>query len=69
MRSTTAIISDAYDCLIEKLGIVETEVFISTIKRERFDYTEWRKDKFEGKTLDELLDDAVEYAKNHHTDQ
>lgn len=59
---------DAYGCLIEKLGIVETEFFISTLKREKFDYSEWRKNKFDGKTLDELLDEAVEYAKNHHKD-
>ena len=65
MRSTNAIMYDAYECLIEKLGVVETEVFISTIKHESFDYTEWRKDKFNG-TLDELLDSTVEYAKSNH---
>ncbi len=68
MRNTNAIMSDAYNCLIANLGIVETEFFISTIKREKFDYTEWRKDKFDGKSLDELLDEAVEYAKEHHND-
>lgn len=68
MRSANAIMYDAYGCLIEKLGIVETEFFISTLKREKFDYSEWRKNKFDGKTLDELLDEAVEYAKNHHKD-
>lgn len=68
MRSTNAIMYDAYECLIEKLGVVETEVFISTIKREKFDYTEWRKGKFDGKSLDDLLDEAVEYAEKHHAD-
>ncbi len=57
---------DAYECLIEKLGVVETEVFISTIKRESFDYTEWRKDKVDNKSWDELLDEAEGYAKKHH---
>lgn len=69
MRSTNAIMYDAYDCLVEKLGIVETEFFISTLKREKFDYSQWRKTRFDGKTLDELLDEAAEYAKNHHEDR
>lgn len=69
MRNANAIMYDAYDCLIEKLGIVETEFFISTLKREKFDYSEWRKNRFDGKSLDELLDEAVEYAQNHHEDQ
>lgn len=60
--------SDGYKCLLEKLGPVELGVFISTVKREKFDYTEWRKDKFDSKSLDELLDEAVEYAKEHHND-
>ncbi len=68
MRTKEQIMSDGYKCLLEKLGPVELGVFISTIKREKFDYTEWRKDKFDGKSLDELLDEAVEYAKEHHND-
>lgn len=69
MRSTNAIMYDAYDCLVEKLGIVETEFFISTLKREKFDYSQRRKNRFDGKTLDELLDEAAAYAKNHHEDR
>ena len=29
------------ECLVEKLGIVNAEHFIATIKRESFDYTAW----------------------------
>jgi hypothetical protein len=29
---------------VEKLGALETEVFISHLLREPFDYTEWRRD-------------------------
>ena len=68
MRTKEQIMSDGYKCLLEKLGPVELGVFISTINRVKFDYTEWRKDKFDGKSLDELLDEAVEYAKEHHND-
>ncbi len=66
MRSTEEIMNDGYKYLLEELGVIETEIFFSTLLRERFDYTEWRKDKFDDKSLDELLDEAEEYAKKHH---
>lgn len=69
MIDIDSIMSEGMNCLLENLGPEKTAIAISEIKNGNFDYTEWRKDKFEGKTLDELLDDAVEYAKNHHTDQ
>ena len=37
-----AIISAGMKCLRDTLGTFETEVFISNIKQETFDYTEWR---------------------------
>ena len=33
-------------CLVEKLGIVNAERFIATIKRENFDYTTWQREYF-----------------------
>lgn len=32
--------------LLEAMGAIETEKFISAIMREKFDYTEWRKNFF-----------------------
>ena len=40
MRSTNIIMSDGTNCLIKNLGVVETEIFISNLIREPFDYTE-----------------------------
>jgi hypothetical protein len=34
----------AIELLINQLGEVETERFLSIINKESFDYTEWRKD-------------------------
>lgn len=59
--------SDGYKCLLEKFGPVELGVFISTVKREKFDYTEWRKDKFEDMSLEELGKAAAEYSAKLHS--
>ena len=57
--STMEILNKGMKCLTEHLGIVDAEYFISAVKRENFDYTEWRKIAFnEYSTLKELLDDA-----------
>lgn len=57
--STMEILNKGMKCLTEHLGIVDAEYFISAVKRENFDYTEWRKIAFnEYSALKELLDDA-----------
>ncbi|MCM1329724.1 MAG: hypothetical protein NC253_09830 [Ruminococcus sp.] len=66
MRSTAVIMNDAMDCLLKNLGVIETEIFISTLKREKFDYTEWRKDKFGDMSAEELNAAAAEYGRLHH---
>ena len=51
--------------LINNLGPVEAERFISLIIREPFDYTEWQKDLFDNMSVKELSDNAMkEYKKN-----
>lgn len=57
--STMEILNKGMKCLTEHLGVVDAEYFISAVKRENFDYTEWRKTTFnEYKSLKDLLDDA-----------
>lgn len=68
MRSTSVIMNDAMDCLLKNLGVIETEIFISTVKREKFDYTEWRRDKFNDMTAEELNNAAAEYGRINHKD-
>jgi Ran GTPase-activating protein (RanGAP) involved in mRNA processing and transport len=55
--------NDALNCLINNLGVVETEVFISKLMSEPFDYTEWRKNQFDDVSLEELNAEAVKYSK------
>jgi len=63
MRSTAVILNDGMNCLLEKLGILETEIFISHILREPFDYTTWQKEHYANISVQELNRKAVEYAK------
>jgi len=49
--------------LIEALGEVEAEKFITLIVREQFDYPEWQKTLWENKTVDQLNEEALSYLK------
>ena len=67
MRNQNIIISEAIGYLLEKLGPLETEVFISSLSREPFDYTKWRRDHlYKDVPLHELNKKAALYAKEHH---
>lgn len=61
MRTDTLIKKDGFDALFEKLDLVETERFIALIKRENFDYTQWRQNLWEDMSVDELSSKAMEY--------
>jgi hypothetical protein len=41
--------------LIENFGYVEAERFISLIKKEPVDYTEWRKKHYKGMTVEDIF--------------
>ena len=61
---TSAIMSAGMRVLRETLGVIETEIFITTIKQEHFDYTQWRRNNlFENMTIEELIKNAAEYEK------
>ena len=45
--------------LINNLGPVEAERFISLIIREPFDYTEWQRDLFNNMSVKELSNNAM----------
>ena len=39
---------------IEELGAVNAERFIHCVKADRFDYTEWQRDLWKDKTIEEI---------------
>lgn len=57
------------DLLLANLGEVDTERFISMIKRDTFDYTEWRRGLFKGKTIQEIYVMATEHEKKKAASQ
>ena len=64
MYSTATIMNDGINCLVERLGIIETEIFISQIIKEPLDYTKWQREHYADLSVSELNKRAVEYAKN-----
>ena len=61
----TEILNDGVDWLRQKFGDVGTELFISLIIREKFDYTRWRKQFFGDRTVNEINEEAANYSRNH----
>jgi hypothetical protein len=49
------------ETLIDGLGLIEAERFITLIIRNPFDYTEWRHDQFDGLSVEELSAQAQAY--------
>jgi hypothetical protein len=57
--ATSAIMDAGMECLREKLGIIEAEMFIATIKAEDFNYTKWRQTQpWIDMPLEQLLDEV-----------
>ncbi|MCC8060163.1 MAG: hypothetical protein LIO81_04870 [Clostridiales bacterium] len=65
MVNSIKIMDKGINCLLEKLGVVETEQFISVIIREKFDYTKWQREKFDHVSAEEFQEAAVAYAKKN----
>ena len=63
--STAEIMDIGINYLIEKMGMVEAERFISILIREKADYTRWRQRYFADISSDEFQTAAVEYAKTN----
>jgi hypothetical protein len=65
MYAEMALRSEGMKVLINKLGRVEAERFISLIIREPFDYTEWQRDLFNDMSVKELSSLAMkDYKKS-----
>ena len=61
MRTDSEIKMSGFEVLNHNLGMVETERFIVLIQRERFDYTKWREDLFNGLSGNEISKKAMEF--------
>ena len=55
---TAAIVSAGMKLLRENLGVIESEIFITEIAGNEFDYTKWRENLWEDLTPEELFERA-----------
>ena len=60
----TVLSQSALKCLIDNLGIVQTERFISLIIKEPFNYTEWQKDLYSDMSPDEFFSAVSEWKES-----
>ena len=63
MRSDSALRYEAMGALMQTLGLVDAERFISMIKRDTFDYTEWRRSLWNEMTIEEIYYEAAAQSK------
>ena len=63
MKTDTEIRTSGLQALVEALGCVDAERFVSLVLRERFDYTEWQRDLWPNRSVDEISMAAMELRK------
>jgi hypothetical protein len=59
MRTDSALRYEAMDVLTRTFGPVDAERFISMVKRDTFDYTEWRRGLWNDVTIEEIYAEAT----------
>lgn len=64
MKADTIIRTEGMRALRNQLGVVEAERFITLIRRDNFDYTEWQRDLWPDKSVDEIFTAAKEFSNN-----
>ena len=63
MKTDTVIRLEAMDALVDKLGEVDAERFLQIVKKENFDYTQWRNGLWSEESVDEIHAQASAYEK------
>ena len=64
MRTDSALRYEAMDTLMRTFGMVDAERFISMVKRDTFDYTEWRRGLWNDMTIEEIYKEAAQEESN-----
>lgn len=66
MSTESEIKEKGMQALLKELGEMNTEIFVKMISREPFDYTEWQKDLWSDKTVDQISREAMEQHRNEN---
>ena len=64
MITDTEIKVKGFKALMDSLGNVDAERFISLIQREPFDYTKWQRTLWEGQSVEEISRNAMKILEN-----
>ncbi|MDR1421775.1 MAG: hypothetical protein LBI64_02800 [Coriobacteriales bacterium] len=64
MTTEAVLRREGMEALLDRLGRVDAERFITSIIREPFDYTEWQRKLFDGLSVEELSAKAQAYYEN-----
>ncbi len=64
MMTDTELKIKGFNTLVDTLGEVEAERFISLILREPFDYTKWQKHLWENRSVEDISKAAMQQRKN-----
>ena len=62
--STAEIMNRGMNCLIKHLGVVDAERFVATVIREKFDYTRWQMEFFDGMSPEEISQAAEKFEQD-----
>lgn len=65
MGNTVEILDQGFACLVDHMGVIDAEYFISLIKRDDFDYTVWQREYFDKMESGEFAAKASVYADRH----
>lgn len=65
MENAVEILDRGFACLVDNMGVIEAECFISLIKRDDFDYTVWQREYFDKFKSGEFAIKASAYADSH----
>lgn len=66
MSTESEIKEKGMKALLKELGELDTEIFIKMVSREPFDYTEWHKDLWSDKTVDQISREATKHHENEN---
>ena len=65
MENAVKVLDQGFTCLVDNLGVIDAEYFISLIKRDDFDYTVWQREYFDKMESGEFGSKASVYANSH----
>ena len=61
MKSETALRVEAMDILVKHQGLIDALKFIDIIKKDNFNYTQWRNTLWKDKTLTQIFEEAEDF--------